>query len=199
MSPASVPFRESAVSRAPRGGWTRRQVLGASGGGLAVLAVAGTAGLDLVSRGVLPGQQVLDRLDGACSVARPPMIFSAPGPAVSGSFFSRARRRVVGYTIAWRLHRGRRRHPRLRAGRDPCSGGMRAQRPVPPRSARVRPSAAWCRGGHLAWLPRCPVLHRPGTAVAGLPGPPPHRGLVCPYEYFAVVPRGDSRGCRGAP
>ena len=89
------------MSTGTRGGWTRRQVLGASGGGLALLAVAGTAGLDMVSRGVLPGQQVLDRLDGSCSVARPPMTFSAPGPSVSGRFFSRARRRVVGYTIAW--------------------------------------------------------------------------------------------------
>jgi pimeloyl-ACP methyl ester carboxylesterase len=81
--------------------WTRRQVLGASGGGLAVLAAAGAGGLAMVSRGVLPGQQALDRLDGACSVPGRPMIFSAPGPSVSGSFFSRARHRVVGYTIAY--------------------------------------------------------------------------------------------------
>jgi pimeloyl-ACP methyl ester carboxylesterase len=89
------------VSTSACGGWTRRRVLAASGGGLAALAVAGAGALDLVSRGVLPGQQTLDRLDGACSVPPPPMNFSAPGPSVSGSFFSRARRRVVGYTIGY--------------------------------------------------------------------------------------------------
>jgi len=67
--------------------------------GLGGLAGAGT--LELVARGVLPGRQVLDRLDGACSVASPPLRFTAPGPSVSGTFYSRARRRPVAYTIAW--------------------------------------------------------------------------------------------------
>ena len=89
------------MSTSARGGWTRRRVLAASGGGLAALAVAGAGALDLVSRGVLPGQQALDRLDGACSVPPPTVSFSAPGPSVSGRFFSRARRRAVGYTIAY--------------------------------------------------------------------------------------------------
>jgi pimeloyl-ACP methyl ester carboxylesterase len=84
-----------------RGGWTRRRVLGASLGGLAGLGGAGAVGLELVARGVLPGQQVLDRLDGACAVASPPLAFATPGPSVSGTFFSRARRRSVGYTIAY--------------------------------------------------------------------------------------------------
>ncbi len=72
--------------------------------GLAGAAAAGLAGagtLELVARGVLPGRQVLDRLDGACSVASPPLRFTAPGPSVSGTFYSRARRRPVAYTIAW--------------------------------------------------------------------------------------------------
>jgi pimeloyl-ACP methyl ester carboxylesterase len=76
-------------------------VLGAGGAGLAVLAATGAAGLELVSRGVLPGQQALDRLDGACSVASPPLAFSAPGPSLSGRFFSTARRRRVAYTVAY--------------------------------------------------------------------------------------------------
>jgi len=50
---------------------------------------------------VLPGQQVLYRLDGACSVASPPLDFAAPGATESGTFYSRARQRDVGYTIAW--------------------------------------------------------------------------------------------------
>jgi S-formylglutathione hydrolase FrmB len=62
---------------------------------------AGIAGVELVSHGVLPGQQELDQLDGACSVAAPPLRFSVPGESRSGSFFSQARHRRVGYTIAW--------------------------------------------------------------------------------------------------
>jgi enterochelin esterase-like enzyme len=69
-------------------------------GGLAV-AAAGAGGLELVARGVLPGTSVLHELDGACSVASAPLVFSALGPSESGSFYSRARRRQVGYTIAW--------------------------------------------------------------------------------------------------
>ena len=53
------------------------------------------------AHGVLPGRQLVDRLDGACSVASPPLVFSAPGPSVSGTFYSRARQREVGYVIAW--------------------------------------------------------------------------------------------------
>jgi pimeloyl-ACP methyl ester carboxylesterase len=70
-------------------------------GGLAAVAVAGAGAIELAARGVLPGRQLVERLDGACSVAGPPLVFSAPGPSVSGSFHSRARRREVGYTIAW--------------------------------------------------------------------------------------------------
>jgi enterochelin esterase-like enzyme len=69
-------------------------------GGLAV-AAAGAGGLELVARGVLPGTSVLHELDGACSVASAPLVFSALGPSESGSFYSRARRRQVGYAIAW--------------------------------------------------------------------------------------------------
>ena len=83
------------------GGWTRRRVLGASLGGAVGLAAAGAGALELVARGVLPGQQVLNRLDGACSVPDPPLAFATPGPSVSGSFYSRARRQPVGYTIAY--------------------------------------------------------------------------------------------------
>ena len=77
------------------GGWTRRRVLGASLGGAVGLAAAGAGALELVARGVLPGQQVLNRLDGACSVPDPPLAFATPGPSVSGSFYSRARRQPV--------------------------------------------------------------------------------------------------------
>ncbi len=76
-------------------------MLGASLGGVAALAAAGAGGLELVARGVLPGQQLLSRLDGECSVPGPPLVFSVPGPAVDGTFFSRARRQQVGYTIAY--------------------------------------------------------------------------------------------------
>ncbi len=81
--------------------WTRRRVLAAGLGSAAVLAGAGIAGVELVSRGVLPGRTVLEKLDGACSVAAPPLAYSRPGPSFSGTFYSAARRRRVGYTIAY--------------------------------------------------------------------------------------------------
>ncbi len=69
-------------------------------GAVAVVVVAGV-GVELVSHGVLPGQHELDVLDGACSVGAPPLTFSPPGPSASGSFYSEARHRTVGYTIAY--------------------------------------------------------------------------------------------------
>ncbi len=65
------------------------------------MVVAGAAGIELISHGVLPGQQELDQLDGACSVGAPPLRFSGLGHSADGSFFSQARHRQVGYTIAW--------------------------------------------------------------------------------------------------
>jgi hypothetical protein len=86
--------------RAARG-LTRRQMVGFGLGGVAGLAAAGAGGLELVTHGVLPGRSYLDQFDGACSVPAPRLVFSAPGPSVSGTFYSRARRRNVGYTIAY--------------------------------------------------------------------------------------------------
>ena len=80
---------------------TRRQVLGAGIGGVAGLAAVGVGGVELVAHGVLPGQGLLSHIDGACAVPAPPMAFDTPGPSVSGTFYSRARRRDVGYTIAY--------------------------------------------------------------------------------------------------
>jgi S-formylglutathione hydrolase FrmB len=81
---------------------SRRRVLGYGLAGAAVVAAAGGAGIELVSRGVLPGQGVLDSIDGACSAAAPDLAsYAPPGPQVSGMFFSRARNQTVGYTIAY--------------------------------------------------------------------------------------------------
>ena len=81
---------------------SRRRVLGYGLAGVAVIAAAGGAGVELVSRGVLPGQGVLDSIDGACSVAAPDLAsYAPPGPQVSGTFYSRARNRTVGYTIGY--------------------------------------------------------------------------------------------------
>ncbi len=60
-------------------------------------------GTELVAHGVVPGQQELDRLDGACSVASRPLRFSNLGASISDQFYSRNRRRTVGYTVAWPL------------------------------------------------------------------------------------------------
>jgi enterochelin esterase-like enzyme len=81
--------------------WTRRRVLTLGLAPAAVLACAAAGGTELVSRGVLPGRTVLDGLDGACSVPDPPLTFAPLGPSIDGAFYSAARRRTVGYTIAY--------------------------------------------------------------------------------------------------
>ena len=81
-------------------GWTRRRVL-MLGLAPAAALVAGGTGLELISRGVLPGKAMLDILGGTCSVPSPAVTFSPPGPSSSRTFYSAARRRTVGYTIAW--------------------------------------------------------------------------------------------------
>ena len=82
--------------------WSRRRLIWAGIGGLAGIAAAGAGGLELVDHGVLPGRQLLAGLDGACAVTVPPARLAAiPGPTLSGSFYSQARRRVVGYEIAF--------------------------------------------------------------------------------------------------
>ncbi len=83
------------------GGWGRRRVLALGLGGGAAVIAGGVIGVELVSRGVLPGKAMLDRIDGACSVPVPPLEYSPLGPSFSGAFYSAARRRSVGYTIAY--------------------------------------------------------------------------------------------------
>jgi len=81
--------------------WSRRQILTVGLGGVAGLVIAGAVGVELVSHGVLPGKQALDQLEGGCSVTSSTFQLAELGHSVSGSFHSRARRRAVGYTIAW--------------------------------------------------------------------------------------------------
>lgn len=71
------------------------------GFGLGAVIVGGTTAVELVDHGILPGKQLLDQLDGACSVPAPTLSFAALGPSYSGRFFSRARRCSVAYTIAY--------------------------------------------------------------------------------------------------
>jgi S-formylglutathione hydrolase FrmB len=76
-------------------------VLAAGLGGAVAAAAGGVAAIELVSHGVLPGKTLLDNIEGACSVPVPPLEYSPPGPSFSGAFFSHARRRDVGYAIAY--------------------------------------------------------------------------------------------------
>jgi S-formylglutathione hydrolase FrmB len=69
--------------------------------GTAATAGAGAAALELITHGVLPGKNFLDRLDGACSVAGAQETFRTPGTTLSGGFFSHARNRYVRYTLAY--------------------------------------------------------------------------------------------------
>jgi enterochelin esterase-like enzyme len=89
------PGRESGAK------WSRRRILTVGVTGVAVVVAGGALGVELVSHGVLPGQEELDQIDGACSVAAAPLQFSTTSATRSGRFYSRARRRSVGYTIAW--------------------------------------------------------------------------------------------------
>jgi predicted esterase len=59
------------------------------------------AGFELIEHGVLPGKATLDDLAGSCSVASSSIEFGPAGPSRTGSFYSSARRRRVGYTIAY--------------------------------------------------------------------------------------------------
>lgn len=85
-----------------RGPASRRRFLRYALGGVAIVAAAGGAGFELVDHGVLPGQSELDQLDGACDVPAPDFApYAAPGPQYSGTFYSAARQRTVGYTIGY--------------------------------------------------------------------------------------------------
>jgi S-formylglutathione hydrolase FrmB len=70
-------------------------------GATATVVAAGAAVEELVTHGVLPGHQLLLQLEGACALSVPPPVYSTLGPAHSGTFYSSARHRTVGYTIAY--------------------------------------------------------------------------------------------------
>jgi predicted esterase len=91
---------DASVGNEP-GTWSRRRFVKLGLGGIGVVVVAGTTGFELVSHGVLPGQQALDRLDGACSVQSPTLVSSPLGDSTTGSFYSAARNRTVGYAIGY--------------------------------------------------------------------------------------------------
>jgi len=73
--------------------------LGLAGAG--TLVAGGAALFELVEHGVLPGKATLDVIDGACDVSQPPLHFVQSGPSYSKQFYSHARSREVGYTIAY--------------------------------------------------------------------------------------------------
>ena len=81
--------------------WPRRRLLRLGLGGAATLGALAVLGVELVEHGVLPGKLALDQLDGACDAAGPPIASGTTGPSFSGTFRSRARRRRVGYTLAY--------------------------------------------------------------------------------------------------
>jgi S-formylglutathione hydrolase FrmB len=90
-----------------RGSASRRRFLRFTLGGAAAVAVAGAIGFELVDHGVLPGKNELEQLDGACDVPASDLApYTSPGPEISGTFYSAARRTTVGYTIAYPPGRG---------------------------------------------------------------------------------------------
>lgn len=96
-----APNTDQDAPGAPTTALSRRRLLAWAVGGVGTALVAGAAGVELVSHGVLPGKQLLDQIDGACSVPATALSFSAVGPSESGRFYSSARQRSVGYTIAY--------------------------------------------------------------------------------------------------
>lgn len=81
---------------------TRRRFLGYVTGGVVVAAAAGAGAFELVGHGVVPGKSKLDQLDGACDLPAANFApYAPPGPQDSGTFYSAARRREVGYTIGY--------------------------------------------------------------------------------------------------
>jgi pimeloyl-ACP methyl ester carboxylesterase len=76
----------------------RRGFIAAGVGGLAAVVFGGG---ELVEHGVLPGKVRLDQLLGDCSVSGPALTFAVTGHSSSGSFYSMARGRRVGYTLAY--------------------------------------------------------------------------------------------------
>jgi pimeloyl-ACP methyl ester carboxylesterase len=80
---------------------SRRRLLIQGAAGLAILGAGGSTAIELAELGILPGKHILDEIDGACSISSPPLKFTRPGPATSSTFYSHARRRWVGYTIAY--------------------------------------------------------------------------------------------------
>jgi predicted esterase len=80
---------------------SRRHILKWLAGGVGAVVVVDVTGFELVDHGVVPGKQLLDRIDGACSLPAPTLTFETVGASESGRFYSTARRRSVGYTIAY--------------------------------------------------------------------------------------------------
>ena len=70
-------------------------------GGVGAVVVVGAVGFELINHGVLPGKQTLDEIDGGCSVPATTLSFRSVGRNESGRFYSKARRRSVGYTIGY--------------------------------------------------------------------------------------------------
>lgn len=80
---------------------TRGRLLRLGLAGAVTLVVVCATLYVLVEHSVLPGKATLDVITGACDVPHPPLHFSTPGPAYSKRFYSHARKREVGYTIAY--------------------------------------------------------------------------------------------------
>jgi enterochelin esterase-like enzyme len=71
------------------------------GAGVVVLGALAGGGYELIEHGVLPGKTRLDEALGRTDVHEPNVTYRAPGPTVSGRFFSAARRTTVGWTISF--------------------------------------------------------------------------------------------------
>jgi enterochelin esterase-like enzyme len=82
----------------PSSRFSRRRILSLAGSGVALVGL-GALGVELVDHGVLPGQSVLNEIDGACQLDVPQHSYGPVGQEITGSFYSRRRHSDVGYSI----------------------------------------------------------------------------------------------------
>ena len=98
---------DAELESGPRTGMNRRHFIAYGLGGTVAVVALGAACVDLASRGILPGQQILDRIEGKCSVPVVNLSYVSPmGPTIPGTFYSTLATARSATGLATRLDTG---------------------------------------------------------------------------------------------